>query len=325
MAIARCLLSLAIATVCAMTICAFPARAQSYPDRPVRIVVPFAPGGLNDTVGRILAASLSERLGKQFVVENRPGAGGIVGSELVANAPKDGYTLLIVSVAQAVNAAVYKLPYDPAKAFSAVSVFIQSPNALGVTPGLPAQTLREFVALAKAKPGELRYGSGGVGGSLHLGFELFKLAAGVDIVHVPFRGAGPAIIDIAGGHTHAIVTTVTSLAPHVRSGKLRALGVGAPKRSPVLPEVPTFDEGGVHGYDAPNWVGIVAPAGTPEAIVALLNREIAAIQDLPEIRKRLEGDGAEMVKMTVPQANAFMVAEIGKWSAVVKRAGIKAE
>lgn len=325
MAAVKRVLSLIATILCVATAVAVPAHSQTYPERPVRIVVPFAPGGLNDVVGRMLAASLSERLGKQFVVENRPGAGGIVGSELVANAPKDGHTLLIVSVAQAVNAALYKLSYDPAKAFSAVAVFIQSPNALGVTPGLPAQTLSEFVALAKAKPGELRYGSGGVGGSLHLGFELFKLAAGVDIVHVPFRGAGPAIIDIAGGHTHAIVTTVTSLAPHVRSGKLRALGVGAAKRSAVLPDVPTFDEGGVHGYDAPNWVGIVAPAGTPDAIVALLNREVSAIQDLPEMRRRLEGDGAEVTKMSASEANAFMIAEIAKWGGVVKRAGIKAE
>jgi tripartite-type tricarboxylate transporter receptor subunit TctC len=323
--IARHVAILTIAALCIVGAPCARAPAQAYPDRPVRIVVPFAPGGLNDVVGRMLATHLSERLGKQFVVENRPGAGGIVGSELVANAPKDGHTLLIVSVAQAVNAALYKLPYDPATAFAPVAVFIQSPNMLAVTPALPATTLREFVALAKAKPGELRYGSGGVGGSLHLGFEVFKLVAGIDVVHVPFRGAGPALIDVIGGHTHAIVTTVTTLAPHIRSSKLRALGVGAEKRSPVLPDVPTFEEAGVRGYEAPNWVGLVAPAGTPDALLALLNREISAVQDLPEVRRRLEADGAEVMKMAVAEARAFMAAEIGKWSNVVKQAGIKAE
>ena len=209
-----------------------PAAAQDdYPNKAVRVIVPFAPGGLNDILARVVSAQLSERLGKQFIVENKTGAGGIVGSELVAKAPADGYTLLIVSIAHAVNPALYKLPYDSLKAFAPISLFATSPNALAVNPDLPAKSVKEFIALAKSKPGDIQYGSGGVGGSLHLGMELFKLTTGIDLVHVPFRGAGPAIIDVAGGHTKAIMATIATLSPHVRSGKLRMLGVSGKTRS----------------------------------------------------------------------------------------------
>src|SRR5689334_14706920 len=187
------------------------ARADDYPNRPVRVIVPFAPGGLNDILGRIVGAQLSERLGKQFIVENKTGAGGVVGSDLVAKSPPDGYTLLIVSIAHAVNPALYKLPYDSLKAFAPIAIFASSPNLLAIYPGLPAKTLQEFVALAKSQPGEIQYGSGGVGGSPHLGMELFKRVAGIDLVHVPFRGSGPAVIDVTGGHTKAIMATVTTL------------------------------------------------------------------------------------------------------------------
>jgi tripartite-type tricarboxylate transporter receptor subunit TctC len=301
------------------------AVAQDYPSKPVRIVVPFAPGGLNDIVGRMIATRLSERLGKQFIVENRTGAGGIVGSELVANAPKDGHTLLIVSIAHAVNPALYKLPYEPLKAFAPIAIFLSSPNALAVNPELPAKSLKEFIALAKAKPGELQYASGGVGGSLHLGFELLKLTAGIDVLHVPFRGAGPAMIDVIGGHTKAIVATVSTLAPHVRGGKLRALAVSGAKRSAMLPDIPTFDEGGVSGYEAGNWIGLAAPAGTPDHIIALLHKEISAMQDLPETQERLANDGATLVKMTPAEFGAYMAQELEKWGRVVKQAAIKPE
>jgi tripartite-type tricarboxylate transporter receptor subunit TctC len=301
------------------------AAAQEYPTKPVRIIVPFAPGGINDLVGRLLATHLTERLGKQFIVENRSGAGGVVGSELVANAPKDGHTLLIASIAHAVNPSLYKLTYHPVDAFAPIAIMLSSPNALAVNRDLPANSLREFVALAKQKPGELQYASGGVGGSLHLGFELFKATAGIDLLHVPFRGAGPAIIDVTGGHTKAIIATITTIAPHVRGGKLRALGVSGVKRNPVLPDVPTIDEGGVPGYEAGNWIGVVAPAGTPAAIIDRLHREITAIQDLPEVQKQLAADGAEVVRMSPTEFGAFMVKEMAKWDAVVKRGGIKAE
>jgi len=301
------------------------AAAQDYPSRPVRVIVPFAPGGLNDLLARTVATQLSERLGKQFVVENRTGAGGIVGSELVAKSPPDGHTLLIVSIAHAVNPALYKLPYDSINAFAPIAIFASSPNALAVNPQLPVNSVKEFVALAKAKPGEIQYASGGIGGSLHLGFELFKIVAGIDVLHVPFRGAGPAVIDVAGGHTKAIIATITTLAPHIRSGKLKALGVSGTKRNPVLPEVPSIEEAGVSGYEAGNWIGIAAPAGTPPAIVALLNKEIAAIQQSAEFKSRLEADGAEIVTLSPAEFTRFMESEIAKWGRVVKEANIPAQ
>jgi tripartite-type tricarboxylate transporter receptor subunit TctC len=303
-----------------------PAAAQDdYPNKAVRVIVPFAPGGLNDILARVVSAQLSERLGKQFVVENKTGAGGIVGSELVAKAPADGYTLLIVSIAHAVNPALYKLPYDSLKAFTPISLFASSPNSLAVNPDLPAKSVKEFIALAKSKPGDIQYGSGGVGGSLHLGMELFKLTAGIDLVHVPFRGAGPAIIDVAGGHTKAIMATIATLSPHVRSGKLRMLGVSGKMRSAVLPDVPTFDEQGVTGYEAGNWIGIAAPAGTPPAVIARLNKEIATIQDSADFKSKLDADGAVVVKYTPAEFSAFMARELEKWGRVVKEANIKAE
>jgi tripartite-type tricarboxylate transporter receptor subunit TctC len=301
------------------------AAAESYPTKPVRIIVPFAPAGLNDILARTVAAGLTERLGKQFIVENKTGAGGVVGSDLVAKAAPDGYTLLIVSIAHAVNPALYKLPYDPHKAFAPIAIFASSPNALAVYPGLPAKNLKEFIALAKAEPGKIQYGSGGVGGSLHLGMELFKLVAHVDLLHVPFRGAGPAVIDVAGGHTKAIIATVTTLAPHIRNGKLRGIAISGKTRSKVLPDLPTFEEGGLPGYEAGNWIGLAAPAGTPDAIIQQLNTEIAKVQDSDEFKKRLAADGAEIVKMKPAEFNAFMNSEMEKWGHVVKQAGIKAQ
>ena len=300
------------------------ATAQDYPTKPVRVIVPFAPGGLNDIVARTVATHLSERLGKQFIVENRTGAGGIVGSELVANSSKDGYTLLIVSLAHAVNPWLYKLPYDPNKAFAPISLVVSSPNAFAVHPSLPAKNVKEFIALAKKEPGQIMYASGGVGGSLHLGFELFKLEAGIDVLHVPFRGAGPAVVDTVGGHTKAIIATVTTLAPHVKSGKLRALGISGTKRSPTMPDVPTFAEAGV-SYEAGNWIGLAAPAGTPTAIVDKLNKEISAVQDMPEVQKRFADEGADVIKMTPAQFGAYMDSEMTKWGRVIKEGNIKAE
>ena len=300
------------------------ATAQDYPTKPVRVIVPFAPGGLNDIVARTVATHLSERLGKQFIVENRTGAGGIVGSELVANSPKDGYTLLIVSLAHAVNPWLYKLPYDPNKAFAPISLVVSSPNAFAVHPSLPAKNVKEFIALAKKEPGQIMYASGGVGGSLHLGFELFKLEAGIDVLHVPFRGAGPAVVDTVGGHTKAIIATVTTLAPHVKSGKLRALGISGTKRSPIMPDVQTFAEAGV-SYEAGNWIGLAAPAGTPAAIVDKLNKEISAVQDMPDVQKRFGDEGADVIKMTPAQFSAYMDSEMTKWGRVIKEGNIKAE
>ena len=301
------------------------AAAQSYPARPVTIVVPNAAGGGTDTVARLIGDQLSRQLNQSFVVENKTGAGGIVGSELVAKSAPDGYTLLIVSIAHAVNPALYKLPYDPLKAFAPISIFASSPNVLAIYPGLPAKDLKEFVALAKSQPGEIQYGSGGVGGSPHLGMELFKRVAGIDLTHVPFRGSGPAVIDVTGGHTKAIMATVTTLSPHVKSGKLRALGVSGKTRNHVLPDVPTMDEAGVPGYDAGNWIGLAAPAGTPPAVIDRLNKEISAIQDSADFRQKADADGADIVKYTPAEFASFMERELEKWGRVVKEANIKAE
>ncbi len=299
--------------------------AQEYPTRPVRVIVPFPPGGVNDTVGRMIATQLSERLGKQFIVDNRTGAASIVGSELAANAPKDGYTLLIVSLVNAVNPWLYKLPYDPIKAFTPIAFLAAAPNVLVVNPQLPVQSVKDLVALAKAKPGDVQYASAGVGSFMHLGAELFKLTAGIDMLHVPFKGGGPAMIDLIGGHTKVGFATTITTAPYVRSGKLRALGVGATQRSPVLPDIPTIAEAGVPGYEVANWMGIVAPAGTPAAIVEKLHSEILAVLDSPEVQKQLSSQGAAVMQMSSAEFGNFMVKEMGKWERVVKESGIKAE
>ena len=301
------------------------AAAQDYPTRPVRVIVPFPPGGVNDTVGRMIAAQLSERLGKQFVVENRSGAASIVGSEIAASAPKDGYTLLVVSLVNAVNPWLYKLPYDPVKSFTPIAFLATAPNVLVINPELPVKSIAELVALAKAKPGQVQYASAGVGSFMHLGGELFRLTAGVDFLHVPFKGGGPAMIDLVAGHTKVGFATTITTTPHIRSGKLKALGVGAVKRSPVLPDVPTIAEAGVAGYECANWIGIVAPAGTPMAVVEKLNKEISAIQDLPEVQKQFAAQGSEAVRMSPVEFSDFMLREMGKWERVVKEGGIKAE
>jgi len=299
--------------------------AKDYPGKPVRVIVPFPPGAINDTVGRMIATQLSARLGKQFVVDNRSGAGGVIGSEIAANAPKDGYTLLIVSLVNAVNPWLYKLPYDPIKSFEPIAVIGSAPNVLVVNPELPVKSVGELVALAKQKPGQLQYASGGVGSFQHLGGELFKLMAAVDILHVAFKGGGPALIDVLGGHSKIIFATTITALPHIRSGKLRPLGLGARERNPVLADLPTIAEAGVPGYEAANWIGIVAPAGTPAAIVAKLSQEISAIQDQPEIKKQFAAEGMDILRMSSAEFGAFFASEMGKWERVVKEGGIKPE
>ena len=314
-----------VAAACLLFAFSATAAAQDYPNRPVRLVVPFPPGGINDIVGRVIAQHLGDRLGKQVIVENRGGAGGVVGSEFVANAPKDGHTLLIVSLAGAVNPWLYTLPYDPVKSFAPVAMLVAAPNVVTVNPGLPVNSIKELVALAKSKPGELQYASSGVGTFLHLAGELFKITADVDILHIPFRGAGPALIDVVGGHTKVAFGSVTSSAVHIRAGKLRALGVGSMTRSPVLPDVPTVTEAGVPGYEASNWIGLVATAGTPEPIVARLHKDISEILDSPEVQKLFASEGADIVHMSTAQFGAYIQSETDKWGRVVKQAGIKAQ
>jgi tripartite-type tricarboxylate transporter receptor subunit TctC len=301
-----------------------PLAAQDYPTKPVRLVIPFPPGGSNDIVGRLVATQLSERLGKQVVVENRGGAGGVVGTEMVSKAAPDGYTLLLISLAHAVNPWLYKLNYDPIKSFTPVAMLGSGPNVLAVHPDLPVKSAKDLVALAKQKPGELQYASAGVGSFQHLGGELFKLVAGVDIMHVPFKGGGPAMIDVMGGHTKIVFSSLVQTTPHIRSGKLKALGVGGKKRSPVLPDVPSISDD-VPGYEAVNWWGIIAPAGTPAAIVDKLSKEIGVALNSPEVQKQFETEGADIVQMSPAEFGKFIEAEMPKWERVVKEGKIRAE
>jgi tripartite-type tricarboxylate transporter receptor subunit TctC len=301
------------------------ATAQGYPTKPVRLIVPFPPGGSNDVVGRIVATQLGERLGKQVVVDNRGGAGGVLGTEAAANAPPDGYTLLVISLAHAVNPGLYKLKYDPIKSFVPVAMLGSGINVLCIHPSVPANTLQELIALAKKKPGELNYASAGSGSFQHMGAELFKLMAGVDIVHVPFKGGGPAMIDVIGGHSQIVLSSLIQTMPHIRSGKLKPLGTGGIKRSAILPDVPTIAEGGVPGYEMANWWGIVAPAGTEQAIVDKLSKEIAGVLSMPETQKVFSNEGAEVVQKAGAAFGSFIESELAKWQRVVKEAKIKAD
>jgi tripartite-type tricarboxylate transporter receptor subunit TctC len=302
-----------------------PAAAQEYPTKQVRIIIPFAPGGLNDLIGRMVATHLSGKFGRQVIPENRPGAGGVVATELVAHSPPDGHVLLIVSIANAVNPWLYKLNFDPQKSFAPIAGIVSSENVLAVNNDLPVKNLKEFIALAKKEQGKMPYASGGIGGSLHLAMELFKVTAGIDLVHIPFKGAGPGIIDVIGGHTKAINGTISSVSPHIRAGKLRALAVTGKNRSEALPDVPTFTESGVPGYEAGNWIGLAAPAGTPAPIIARLQREIAEMQRSEEFKKQLAHHGSEALTLGSVEFGKYMDDEMAKWGRVVKQAGIKAQ
>jgi tripartite-type tricarboxylate transporter receptor subunit TctC len=301
------------------------AAAQEYPTKPLRLIVPFPPGGSNDVVGRMVATQLGERLGKQVVVDNRGGAGGVLGTEVAANAPPDGYTLLVISLAHAVNPGLYKLKYDPIKSFVPIAMLGSGVNVLCVHPSVPVKTLQELIALAKQKPGELNYASAGPGSFQHMGSELFKLLAGVNIVHVPFKGGGPAMIDVVGGHSQIVLSSLIQTMPHIRSGKLKPLGTGGTKRAAILPDVPTIAEAGVPGYEMANWWGIVAPAGTPQVIVDKLAVEIVAVLSSAETQKVFSTEGAEVVQKTGAEFGRYIEAELAKWQRVVKEAKLKAE
>jgi tripartite-type tricarboxylate transporter receptor subunit TctC len=301
------------------------ARAQDYPTKQVRIIIPFAPGGLNDLIGRMVATHLSGKFGRQVIPENRAGAGGVIATELVAQSPPDGHVLLIVSIANAVNPWLYKLNFDPQKSFAPIAGIVSSENVLAVNNDLPVKTVKEFVALAKEQKGKMPYASGGIGGSLHLAMELFKVTAGIDLVHIPFKGAGPGIIDVIGGHTKAINGTISSVSPHIRAGKLRALAVTGKNRNEALPDVPTFEESGVSGYEAGNWIGLAAPAGTPAPIIARLQREIAEMQRSEEFKKQLVHHGSEVLALAAAEFGKYMDDEMEKWGKVVKQAGIQAQ
>ncbi|HEY2918951.1 MAG TPA: tripartite tricarboxylate transporter substrate binding protein [Candidatus Binatia bacterium] len=311
--------------VCAVALCSGLAAAQTYPSKPVRLIIPFPPGGSNDIVGRFIATKLTERLGKQVIADNRGGAGGVIGTEAAAKSEPDGHTLLIISSAYAINTSLQKLPYDPAKAFTPVAKLGTGPSALTVFPGLPVNSVKELIALAKEKPGHLNFAASGVGTFQHLGTELFKIMAGIDIGIVQFKGGGPAMIDVMGGHTHATIGSLIQSMPHIKSGKLKALGTGGSKRSVSLPDVPTIAEAGVPKYEANNWWGILAPAGTPGSIVDRLHKELSVILGSAETQKLFLDQGAEIDKLGPAEFGPYIVAETAKWGKVIKEGNIKAE
>ena len=301
------------------------AFADEYPNRPVRLIVPFPPGGSNDVVGRLVAMQLSTQLGQQVFVDNRGGAGGVIGTEACATAAPDGYTLCIISIAHAVNPALHKLNYDPIKSFTPISIFATGPNVLAINPSLPVNSVKELVALAKQKPGELNYASAGVGSFQHLGGELFKLTAGVNIVHVPYKGGGPAMQDVISGHVKIMFSSLIQTTPFIKSGQLKALGTGGVKRSAVLPDVPTIAEAGVPGYVADNWWGLAAPAGLPAPLVEKLYAASQAALKAPELQAQFEREGASTVMMTTPEFREYIKTEIAKWARVVKEGNIQTQ
>ena len=297
--------------------------AGKYPEKPIRLIIPFPPGGSNDVLGRYLAQKLEDRLKEQIVVDNRGGANGIIGADLAAHAPADGYTLLMVSTSWEMNAAVRPLPYDVEKSFDPIAMIGSSPNSIVVFPGWGVNSLKELVARARAKPGSVMYASTGVGGFNHFGGELFKKVAGIDIVMVPYKGGGPAMTDVMAGQIPMMFTSVTQVLPNVRSGRIKMLAVGSAKRSPVLPDVPTVIESGFPGYEVTVWWGIVTPAGTPRAIADKLRSEIAAVIRDPETQKRLLADAAEPRVMTAAQMRKMIHDDVRKWRDVARTANIK--
>ncbi len=299
--------------------------AQTYPTKSIRLIVPFPPGGSTDITGRMIAAKLTERLGKQLVVENRGGAGAVLGTEAAANSPPDGYTLLFISASHTMNPALHKLPYDQVKAFSPVAKLGSGPGVLTVHPNLPVKSVKELIAYAKANPGKLICPTSGSGTFMHLGVELLKIMTDIDFKIIHFKGGGPAIVDQLGGHSHFSYGTLMQALPHIKSGRLRAIGVGGLKRHVSLSEVPTVAESGVPGYEASNWWGILAPAGTPKAIIDKLQKELSVIMSSAEAKKMFLDNGAEADMMNSAEFGPYIFSETDKWGRVIKQAGIKAE
>jgi tripartite-type tricarboxylate transporter receptor subunit TctC len=303
------------------------AAAQDYPNRVVRMVVPWPAGGAADLLGRTVAQKLSERLGHQVVVDNKPGASGNIGTEMAARATPNGYTIATGSVGNlSINPTLYdKLPYDAKKDFAPISMGVAFPNLLVVHPSVPAKSVKEFVVLAKSKNGNLTYASTGIGSPLHLAGELFASMAGVQMVHVPYKGASPAVSDLLGGQVSAMFSPVFITISQIGAGKLRALGVTSASRLPTLPDIPTIAESGFPGYEAIAWNGFIAPAGTPKPIITRLNTEIVAILKMPDVKERLGADGSIVMGSSPEEFAAFIDAETLKWGRVIKASGARAE
>jgi len=313
-----------IFAVC-VQVCAAAAHAQAYPSKPVKLVVAFPAGGPADFFGRTIAQKLTEALGQPVIVENRAGASGIVATEFVAKAPADGYTVYLASSGVlALHVSLYdKLPYDITRDFAPVTLAVTVPELLVVHPSLPVKTAREFAALAKAHPNQLVYASTGEGSMPHLAFESFKIAAGVSIVHVPYKGAAPAVTDLLGGHVQASILDVPVLLTHVKAGKLRALAIATGKRAPTLPDVPTMAEAGYPSVNADNWYGVIVAAATPKDVVSTLHAAFVAALQAPETKQRLAGQGADAVTSSPQEFAAYMRSEIEKWGKITRTAGIK--
>jgi tripartite-type tricarboxylate transporter receptor subunit TctC len=307
------------------SLCCGMAAAQTYPAKPIRFIAPFAAGGGNDIIGRMIAARLTEHLGKQVIVDNRGGAGGVIGTEMAAHATPDGHTLLIIAAAHTVNASLHTLPYDPIKSFTPVAKLATAPGVLAVHPSVPVNSVKELIAFLKENPGKLTLSTAGAGSSNHLGAALLQKMAGIDFKIVHFKGGGPSLIDQLGGHSQLSYNTIMLSLPHIKSGKLKALGVGGLQRSAVLPDVPTISEAGLPGYEAVNWYGILVPAGTPKPIVDRLHKELNAIMKTAEVVRKFQDQGADVSLMGPAEFGPFIAAEIIKWGRVVKEANIKAE
>lgn len=315
------------AAVAVLFISAATVDAQTYPVKPIRLVAPFPAGGVLDVFARISAQKMSERMGQQVVVDNRAGAAGIIGCEYVAKSAPDGYTLLMGSAGTVgINPFLYnKLPYDPVRDFTGVALIGTGPVLIAVHPSVPARSIGELIALAKAKPGELNYGTAGSGTTSHLSTELLRLLAGIRLTHVPYKGSGPAVAAFVGGEVGVYVENIPVFVPHMQSGRVRALGVSGERRFPSLPDVPTVTEGGLKGYDAAGWWGVFAPAATPKDVVARLHSEISAIVALPDVRERMQAQGAVPSGIGDEKFAAFVRAEQTKWSRVVKESGARVE
>jgi tripartite-type tricarboxylate transporter receptor subunit TctC len=295
-----------------------------YPTKPVRVIVPSSAGGGTDIVARILTPELSKRLGQQVIVDNRPGAGTMIGIEVAAKSPPDGYSLLMGLSTLAINSALYKkVPYDPVRDFAPITVAVTSASILVVHPSLPVKTLKELISFARARPGQLNYASAGTGTYPHMTYELFLSMAKLKMVHIPYKGSAPAMVDMVAGHVATMAATVLTGLPHIRSGRLHPLGITSAKRSPVVPDIPTVAEGGLPGYESVQWYALLAPAQTPREIVNKLNGEMVRILQSPEIKKRFANDAAETVGNTPEEFARFIQSELKKWAAVARDAGIE--
>ena len=303
------------------------AQAQDvYPSKPLRLILPFPPGGGTDILGRLLAERLAANLGQPVVTENRGGAGGNVGAEAAARAAPDGYTIVLVAPSLAISPTLYsKLNYDPVKDFAPIGLVASVPNVMITHPAVPAQNLREFIALAKSKPGGMNFGSGGSGTSNHLAGELLNLSAGIKLVHVPYKGVNLAMNGVLAGEVHLASIGIPVPAPHIKAGRLRALAVLARERSPILPEVPTAEEAGLGNFDVTTWYGILAPAGTPRPIITRLNAEFVKIMRSPEMKERLATLATDPLTSTPEEFGAYIQSEIAKWGDVIRKAGLRAD